>query len=55
MGLEVYPAQMSSYSCLTFMMIAPWRATGISEVAQREAESCSWMKTGQKLCGLTFA
>jgi len=41
--------QMSSCSCSTSIMTASQRATEISEVAQREAESCSWVKTGQKL------
>jgi len=49
MGSEQYSARMSLCSYSTSIMTAPWRATEISKVAQREAESCSWVKTGWKL------
>ena len=43
----------SEWSCSVSMMTVAFRAGVRSSVARSEAESCSWLKTGRKLFGLT--
>ena len=53
-GLEDRVAErMSDQSCSSSRMNAVRRAGERSMVARRDADSCSCVKTGQKLCGLT--
>jgi len=46
---------ISEWSFSTSIMIAAWRTRKYSEVARREAISCSEVSTGQRLFGFIVA
>ena len=50
--LEESADKMSLWSCSALYIMLAWRTGAARYVALRDDVSCSWVKMGQKLCGL---